>query len=330
MMWIIAGTVATIFLIGISAFFSGAEMAFVSVSRATIRERANKGDRRAKILDRLLKNPENTVSAIVVGNNLVNISASVIAGSIAMEIFGNIGIGIATAVMTLLVVIFGEVTPKAFGMKNEKMAIKIARPLYAITKIFYPVAVFLTFISNAIIKIAGGKERKKTAVTEEEIRAMLELGEEDGTIKMDEKEMVNEILDFDDTKVWEVKVPREEISFLNENDSIGVLIKKSLETGFSRFPVYRDNIDDIVGMVHVKDTLAIEDKDTPISSILRDILKIRAGMKADDVLREMQRRKTHIAILQGEDGSTLGLVTLEDLIEEVFGEISDEHDKVKA
>jgi len=330
MMWIIAGITVMIFLIGISAFFSGAEMAFVSVSRATIRERGKKGDGRAKILDRLLKNPENTVSAIVVGNNLVNIFASVIAGSIATEVFGNIGIGIATAVMTLLVVIFGEVTPKSFGMKNEKMALKIARPLYAITKIFYPVAVFLTILSNVIIRMLGGETRKKTAVTEGEIRAMLELGEEDGTIKMDEKEMVNEILDFDDTKVWAVKVPREEIEFLNENDSIGTLIKKSLETGFSRFPVYRENIDDIVGMVHVKDTLAVEDRDMAISNILREILKIRAGMKADDVLREMQRRKTHIAILQGEDGSTLGLVTLEDLIEEVFGEISDEHDKVKA
>jgi len=230
----------------------------------------------------------------------------------------------------LLVVIFGEVTPKAFGMRNEKMALKIARLLQIITKIFYPVSVFLTIISNGIIKLAGGKEKKKTAVTEEEIRAMLELGEEDGTIKMDEKEMVNEILDFDDTKVWEVKVPRDEIVALNENDSVETLIKKSLETGFSRFPVYRDNIDDIVGMVHVKDALAIEDKSMPISEIIRDILKIRAGMKADDVLREMQRRKTHIAILQGEDGSTLGLVTLEDLIEEVFGEIADEHDKVNA
>ncbi|RLF63561.1 MAG: hemolysin [Thermoplasmata archaeon] len=329
-MWIVAGIIITILLICTSAFFSGAEMAFVSISRATVREKARKGDRRAKILDKLLKNPENVVSAIVVGNNLVNIFASVLAGSIATKIFGNIGIGIATAIMTLLVVIFGEVTPKAFGMRNEKMALKIARLLQIITKIFYPVSVFLTIISNGIIKLAGGKEKKKTAVTEEEIRAMLELGEEDGTIKMDEKEMVNEILDFDDTKVWEVKVPRDEIVALNENDSVETLIKKSLETGFSRFPVYRDNIDDIVGMVHVKDALAIEDKSMPISEIIRDILKIRAGMKADDVLREMQRRKTHIAILQGEDGSTLGLVTLEDLIEEVFGEIADEHDKVNA
>ncbi|NIA10196.1 MAG: DUF21 domain-containing protein [Nitrospiraceae bacterium] len=329
MIWIIAGVIITIFLIGISAFFSGAEMAFVSVSRATVREKAKKGNKKAKVLDKLLKNPENVVSSIVVGNNLVNISASVIAGSIATEIFGNIGIGIATAVMTLLVVIFGEVTPKAFGMKNEKMALKIAKSLYIITKIFYPVAVFLTVVSNAIIKAAGGREKKKTAVTEEEIRAMLELGEEDGTIKMDEREMVNEILDFDETKVWEVKVPREDIVCLSENDTIGTLIKKSVETGFSRFPVYRDNIDDIVGMVHVKDTLGVEDKNMPIKEILRDILKIRAGMKADDVLREMQRRKIHLAILQGDDGSTLGLVTLEDLIEEVFGEISDEHDKVK-
>ena len=330
MIWIIVGIVVTILLIGASAFFSGAEMAFVSISRATIREKANKGDKRAKILDRLLKNPENVVSAIVVGNNIVNIFASVLAGSIATKIFGNLGIGIATAIMTLLLVIFGEVTPKAFGINNEGMALKIARPLQVITKIFYPISVFLTFVSNGIIGMAGGERKKKTAVTEEEIRAMLELGEEDGTIKMDEKEMVNEILDFDDTKVWEVKVPREQIVSLNENDTVADLIKKSLETGYSRFPVYRDNIDDIVGMVHVKDELSIEDKSTPLTEILRDILKIRAGMKADDVLREMQRRKTHIAILQGEDGSTLGLVTLEDLIEEVFGEISDEHDKVNA
>jgi len=229
----------------------------------------------------------------------------------------------------LLVVIFGEVTPKAFSINNDEMTLKIAKPLYAITKIFYPVAVLLTAISNGIIKIAGGKEKNNTAVTEGEIRAMLELGEEDGTIKMDEKEMVNEILDFDDTKVWEVKVPPEDIIFLNENDSIETLIKKSVETGYSRFPVYRENTDDIVGMVHVKDALAIKEKSVPIEEILRGILKIRAGMKADDVLREMQQRKTHLAILQGDDGSTRGLVTLEDLIEEVFGEISDEHDKVK-
>ncbi|MEA2054299.1 MAG: hemolysin family protein [Candidatus Thermoplasmatota archaeon] len=326
MIWVAIGIITIIFLIGISAFFSGSEMAFVSVSRAMVREKAKNENAKAKLLDGLLKKPDDVVSAIVVGNNLVNILASVMAGSIAVKIFGDIGIGIATALMTLALVIFGEVTPKAFGIKNEKMALKIAKPLYIITKIFYPISVFLATVSNGIIKIAGGERKNKTAVTEGEIRAMLELGEEDGAIEIDEKEMVKEVLDFDDTMAWEVKVPREEIVYLNENESIDALIKKSIETGYSRFPIYRDNIDDIVGMVHVKDTLTIEDKNTPLKETLRDILKIRAGMKADDVLREMQRRKIHLAILQGEDGRTLGLVTLEDLIEEVFGEISDEHD----
>jgi len=325
MIWIIIGIVIIIFLVFMSAFFSGAEMAFVSVNRALVRERAKKKNSHATILDSLLQKPDNVVSAIVVGNNLVNILASIIAGAIATKVFGDIGIGIATAVMTLVIVIFAEVTPKALCMRNEKLALKVAKPLFIITKIFHPLAIFLTYLSNSLIKVIG-VERRKSVVTEEEIRAMLELGEEEGTIKKDEKEMVTEILDFDDTKVWEVYVPRENMVCLHEDDSIERLIKKSIETGFSRFPVYRDNIDDIVGMVHVKDTLAVKNKKIPVKEIMRDILKIRAGMKADDVLREMQKRKIHIAILQGEDGKTLGLVTMEDLIEEVFGEIADEYD----
>ncbi len=325
MIWIVIGIVAIIFLIFLSAFFSGSEMAFVSVNRAVVRERAKKNNHHATILDSLLQKPDNVVSAIVVGNNLVNILASIIAGAIATKVFGDIGIGIATALMTLLIVIFAEVTPKALCMGNEKLALRVAKPLSIITKIFHPLAAFLASLSNVLIK-AIGEEKRKTAVTEEEIRAMLELGEEEGAIKKDEKEMVTEILDFDDTKAWEVHVPREDMICLHEDDTVEKLIKKSIETGFSRFPVYRDTIDDIVGMVHVKDTLVIKNKKMSLKEIMRDILKIRAGMKADDVLREMQRRKIHLAILHGKDGKTLGIVTMEDLIEEVFGEIADEHD----
>lgn len=291
-----------------------------------MRELTKKGDSRANTLDHLMKAPDEVVSAIVVGNNIVNIFASVIAGAIATTVFGDIGIGIAAALMTMIIVIFCEVTPKAFSINNEKMAIRIARPLYILTMILYPVSVALTAVSNAIIVLAQGKNLRRTAVTEGEIRAMLELGEEEGTIKKDEREMVNEIFDFDETQAGEVHVPRRDIVFLQEEDSIKKLVQTSLGTGYSRFPVYRENIDDIVGLVHIKDTLDVEDRQQPISTILREVLKIRAGMKADDVLREMQRRKVHLAVMQGEDGLTLGLVTLEDLIEEVFGEITDEHD----
>lgn len=325
MIWILLGLVTIIVLVVLSAFFSGSEMAFISVNRAVVRERSKKNNHRATILDSLLKKPDNVVSAIVVGNNLVNILASIIAGALATRVFGDVGIGIATALMTLVVVIFGEVTPKALFMRNERLALRASKPLYIITKIFHPLAAFLTFLSNVLIK-AMGEEKRKSAVTEEEIRAMLELGEEEGAIERDEKEMVTEALDFDDTKAWEVHVPREDIVCLHEDDTVEALIKKSIDTGFSRFPVFRDTIDDIVGMVHVKDTLLVADKKRPLKDIMRDILKIRAGMKADDVLREMQRRKIHLAILHGDDGKTLGIVTMEDLIEEVFGEIADEHD----
>ena len=324
-MWIIFGVLTIVFLIIVSAFFSGSEMAFVSINKAVIIDKARKGDKKAKILEELLKNPDNVISAIVIGNNLVNIFASILAGVITITIFGNIGIGIATVVMMLLILIFSEATPKAFGIKNENLALKVARPLSIITKLFHPMVVLLNSISNGLISLIGGKKRE-TAVTEHEIMAMMRLGEEEGTIEKDEREMVNDVFEFDETHVYEIYTPKDKVEFIRENDTIEDLIQKSIKTGFSRFPAYRKDLNDIVGMVHVKDSLIIEDISLPIKNIMRKILRIDSSMKADDVLREMKRNKTHLALLQDRDGKTLGLVSMEDLIEEIFGEISDEHD----
>ncbi len=326
MIWIVIGIIVIAILIFFSAFFAAAEMAFVSADKAKIRERAMKNDKKAKILEELMENPDEVVSAIVVGNNLVNISASILAGAIATYLLGSVGVGMATAIMTLVIVIFGEATPKAFGINNEEFALKIAKHLLIIKKIFFPAAHLFSEISDALLRLVGVKKNKKAAVTEEEIVAMLDLGVEHGTIKEDEKELVEEVFDFDETKAIEVYVPKEKMVYLHEEDTVEDLIKKSVETGFSRFPVCRDGIDDIVGMVHVKDAL-MKDKRTPVKEIMREILKISPGMKVDDVLREMQRRKVHMAVLQSKDGKTIGLLTLEDLIEEIFGEIRDEHDK---
>ena len=325
MMWIIFGILTIVFLIFVSAFFSSSEMAFVSINKAVIVDKARKGDKKAKILEELLKNPDNVISAIVIGNNLVNIFASILAGVIATTIFGNIGIGIATVVMMLLILIFSEATPKAFGIKNENLALKVARSLSIITKLFHPMVVLLNYISNGLISLLGGKKRK-TAVTEHEIMAMMRLGEEEGTIEKDEREMVNDVFEFDETHVYEIYTPMDKVEFIHESDTIEDLIQKSIKTGFSRFPVYRKDLDDVVGMIHVKDSLIIEDTSLQVKNIMRKILKIDSSMKADDVLREMKRNKTHLALLQDRDGKTLGLVSMEDLIEEIFGEISDEHD----
>jgi len=324
MIWLIV-LIVIVILILLSAFFASAEMAFVSADRIKIREEVLKGNKNAKLLEELLERGDEVVSAIVVGNNLVNITASILAGALATHIFGNAGVGVATAIMTLVIIIFGEATPKAYGRDNYKFAIKVAKYLAFIRRIFYPLASAFAAISEAFIRLLGKEKKKKEVVTEKEIKVMLDLGVEQGTIKKDEKELVEEVFDFDETKAIEVYVPREEMVCLQEGDKIENLIKKSVETGYSRFPVYRENLDDIVGMVHGKDAL-MKDKNTPIKEIMRDILKITPGMKIDDVLREMQKRKVHMAILQSKDGKTIGIVTLEDLIEEIFGEIKDEHD----
>jgi CBS domain containing-hemolysin-like protein len=326
MLLIILGILTIIFLIFLSAFFSGSEMAFVSVNKAVIVDKARNGDKKAQILEELLQTPDNVISAIVIGNNIVNIFASILAGVIATTVFGNIGIGFATVVMTLLVLIFSEMTPKAFGIKNEKFALQTALTLSLITKLFYPLVVLLTKISNGLIALVGGNNKKREVVTEYEIMAMMRLGEEEGTIEKDEREMVDEVFEFDETRAHEIYIPKDKVEFIQEDTSIEGLIQKSIKTGFSRFPVYGRDLDDIVGMVHVKDSLAVKNNSLPIKTIMRKILKINFSMKADGVLRLMKQNKTHLALLQDINGKTLGLVSMEDLIEEIFGEISDEHD----
>ncbi|UCD03886.1 MAG: HlyC/CorC family transporter [Candidatus Woesearchaeota archaeon] len=325
MILLIIGLVLIIVLILLSAFFSGAEMAFVSVNRALIRKKARRGNKNAKIIDKLFEKPKRVVNSIVVGNNVVNILASIIAGAIATEYFGNIGIGIATAIMTFMVVIFAEVTPKALGIKNERFLLKIAKPLYILTTIVYPFAIFLVHISNSLLSVIG-KKNQVSEVTEEEIKAIVELGAEEGALEKDEMELVSEALDFDDTHALEIHVPRKNIISLRESDTINNLIRTSIKTGFSRFPIYRGNIDNITGMVHVKDTLNVENKRAPLFKIKRDILKIKSGTRADDILQKMRKAKKHLAVIQSDTGKTLGIITMEDLIEELFGEIIDEHD----
>lgn len=313
-------------MIFISAFFSGSEMALVSIDRALIVDKARKGDKRAEILEELLKKPDDVIGAIVIGNNIVNIFASILAGFVATSIFGNLGIGIATAIMFVLIIIFSESTPKAFGRKNEKWALRSAKSIFIFTKIFYPAVVLVRYVSNGLLYILGKTYNKEDFVTEEKIMAMMRLGEEEGSIEKDERAMVNEVFEFDEKIADEVDRPKHKIEFLHQNDTIEKLIEKSVETGFSRFPIYGKNYDDIVGMVHIKDALDVKDKSTKIKEIIRDVLIVNPNMKADDVFRKMKGYKTHLAVLKDKSGKTIGLVSMEDLVEEIFGDISDEHD----
>jgi len=317
-----------VLLILLSSFFSAAEMAFVSIEPVKVREDALSGRKNALLLERLLERPDEVVSAIVIGNNLVNISASILAGTTAADLFGGLGVGIATAVMTLLIVIFAEAIPKAYGIHNEAFAFRAAKALYLVRGIFYPVAKLFSLVFKPVLQLLGKEQRAKALVTEEEVEALIALGVHEGTIKRDEQKLVGEIFEFDETRVGEVYVPLKDVVSLPETAIVQELIKRSAETGFSRFPVYCGREEQIIGMVHVKDTL-LKERITPIKELMREIVRLPATMKVDDVLRVLQREKMHMAAIEAKDGRIIGVVTLEDLIEEIFGEIHDEHDKKK-
>jgi|YNPNPStandDraft_1061719.scaffolds.fasta_scaffold03480_15 putative hemolysin len=326
MLWIIISISSIICLLFISAFLSSVEMAFVTANRALVKDKAREGDKHAQILDDLMHKPDRVISAIVIGNNFVNILASILAGATATITLGNIGIGLATLVMMIIVIIFCEATPKSFGMNNLHLALRSARAIAFITWFFHPFAAVVTSISDGLIKMTGREKPRLSLVTEREIMAMVRLGESQGTIASDEREMVKEVFEFDETKGYEIYTPKNKIVFIHEDETISQMIRTSIETGYSRFPVYRRDHDDIIGMVHIKDTLAVTDHNKPVKSIIRPILKVDPSMKADDILRAMKDKKTHLALVQSPDGKTLGLVSMEDLIEEIFGEISDEYD----
>ena len=326
MFFILLSIILIILLIILSAFFSGSEMALISVDRALVIDKARNGNEKAQNLQRLLEQPDHVISAIVVGNNVVNIFASILAGYVATEVFGNIGIGIATIAMFLLVILFSEATPKAFGRKNEKWALRSAKALLIFTKLFQPTVIIVEYFSNAMLRLLGENPNKNDDITEDKIMAMMRLGEEEGTIERDEREMVHDVFEFDETIADEVDMPLHKIEFIQINDTIEELIAKSIDTGFSRFPVYRKNYDDVVGMVHIKDALGIKDHTKKVKEIMRDVLRVDATMKADDIVRKMKKARTHIALVQNKTGKTIGLISMEDLIEEIFGDISDEHD----
>jgi CBS domain containing-hemolysin-like protein len=324
MIFTIGMIVLIIFLIFLSSFFAAAEMSFVSAEKISILKEIEKGGHKSKTIEKLYKKPNETVSAIVVCNNLVNISASIIAGLISTNYFGDIGVGIATALMTFLVVVFGESIPKAYGINNLRFFLLSVGYINFIRLMFYPIARGLSIVSNTFIILIGKEKRNKSIVTEDEIKTMLKIGVKEGSIKKDEKQMVEEIFDFDETKAIEIYTPYDKIIGLNENKNIQDMKKLVVETGHSRFPVL-NNKKEIVGIVHLKDGL-LKDKNLKLNNIMKPVLKISPNMKVDNVLRKMQKNKVHMVVLESKKNKNLGLVTMEDLIEEIFGDIKDEHD----
>ena len=324
----IINLIGFVLLLILSGFFSGSETAFMSANRVRIRELANEGDKKAKRVDQLLEDQTELLTTILIGNNLVNIAASAIATSIAIEIFGSKGVGIATGVVTFVILVFGEITPKSLGNSNPIEYAKLAAiVLYWLEKILYPVILFFTVL---IKKMIGENKMISSAfISEEEVRRFVNVSEEEGAIKESEKEMIQSVFEFDDIVVKEIMVPRIDMVCINKNASIEELVDLAVDKGHSRIPVFEDSIDDIIGLIYVKDLLQLLQKgkeNLTLEDLIKPIYFIPESKQINKLLKEMQNRREHMAVILDEYGGTSGLITIEDLLEEIVGDIQDEYD----
>lgn len=328
-----AGIVLT--LLFFSGFFSSSETALTAITAAKIRQLKDHDEQSADILMRMKKQLNQILTTILIGNNVVNIAATAILTQVTAEIFtGSRGTLIATGIMTVLILIFGEITPKTFAAQNpERIAVKVSMPLLIFSKILKPIIILLNKITSIIIKMFGGKTGENNPfVTEAEIRSMVNVGEEEGILKHQEKEMIEGVFDIDDTDVGDVMVPRIDIIATSEDTLLKNALDLFIAYGHSRIPVYKDTIDNITGIVYAKDILPFvsssvdEINEKTVKSLTRKAYYVPETKKVNQLLKELQQKKIHMAIVLDEYGGTEGLVTIEDILEEIVGDILDEYD----
>ena len=314
-----------------SGFFSGAETALTSLNELKVKHLMEEKGKKAKNLELWLMHPNKVLTTILVGNNISNILGSVLAADLSIKIFHNSAIAITTGVMTFLVLIFGEITPKTFAKHNAvTMSIAIINILKLFYRLFYPISFCLNIIAGWLIKMMGGSvEKTGPKITENELEFLISVSEKEGVLENQKKEMLHSIFEISDTYAKEVLIPRTEMIAISVTASIDSIVDLAKETGYSRIPVYEGSLDNIIGILYVKDLLKFfigDLKQLDLKKILRKVYFIPETKKLDDLLREFQLKRIHLAIVIDEYGGVAGLVTLEDIIEEIVGEIRDEYD----
>ncbi len=317
----ILGVISIIFLMGLSAFFSSSEIAMFSIPRHKLESLDS--SKSSVALKKLRSNPHRLLVTILVGNNVVNIAMSSIATIlIAMYLSGGEAVFVATAIISLLVLLFGETAPKSYAVENHEYALKISRPLKIFQLVLYPVVVLFDYLTRIINKITGGRPEIESYVTKDEIEGMLEAGQKQGAIDREEKQMVERVFQFSNTIAKEVMTPRLDIVYASYASSLEDVLDICVENRVTRVPIYRDNLDHIEGVVDIKDVInAIEKDKDGIENVVKPTLHVPETKEVDDLLKDMQEKRIHLAVVIDEFGSTEGIVTIEDIVERVVGEI---------
>ena len=325
--------ISLVILIALSSFFSMSETALMSVSRIRLRHMVEAEVLGAELVEKLTKDPNRLLGTILIGNSVANIAASAMATVLATNVFGNSGVGIATGIITVLVLIFGEITPKSIAkQKSEAVALKIARPIEFVVIIFKPLVYIFTVISAVFIRILGGDPNEaRSFLTHEELKTMVGVSEEEGVLENTEKEMIFNVFEFADLQVKDVMVQRVDIVSVDKEVSYDEVMDVIKNERFSRIPVYNQTIDNIIGVLNIKDLATIENlrADFNVSKYIREPFYTFEFKKIVELFKEMKKTRNHISIVLDEYGGTVGLVTIEDLVEEIVGEIEDEYDEEK-
>ena len=323
---------ALLFLLLLSAFFSSAETSLTTVNKIRIQSLAEQGNRNAKILEKVISDSSKMLSTILIGNNIVNISASSLATTITLRLFGNAFVSVSTGILTLLVLIFGEITPKTMAtIHSEKIALSYARIIYALMVLFTPLVFIVQHLSFLMLRLLRVDPNAKGAsMTEHELRTIVNVSQEDGVIESEEKQMIYNVFDFRDSVAKDIMIPRIDMTFVDINCTYEELMDIYRDVKYTRFPVFEDNTDNVIGTINVKDLLLLTQKDIEhfsIRSILREPYFTYEHKSTADLLLEMRESSYNLAIVLDEYGATAGLVTTEDLLEEIVGEIRDEYDE---
>ena len=321
---------ALVALIGLSGYFSGLEVALVSIRPSKIEQMLKDNVKGAKSLHKLKSNPSRMMSSVNLGNNLASIAATALATNIALKLFGDEGLAIAIGIMTFLILIFSEITPKTYCNANAvKIAVRHSRILLVFSYAFFPIIWIFEIITKGMIKLTGSNEIPP-GLTEDEIKEVVKQGLKDKAIEKQESELVHGALNFDDIIIRSVMTPRTKMFTLKSKTILFEALPQINQSGFSRIPIHGDNKDEIIGIIHVRDVLkALEDdkkKTYTLEKISRKPIFVSQEKMVSDLLKEMQGRQTHMAIVIDEFGGVEGCVTLEDLLEEIVGEIRDETD----
>lgn len=318
-------------LILLSAFFSSAETALSTVNRVRMRTLEDEGNKRAARVNKILENYSKMLSTILIGNNIVNLSASALAATLAMRI--NLAVGIATGILTIVVLLFGEIVPKTWAMINsDKISLVYSGIIYQLMQVLTPVIFVVDTLASGILRLLRIDPNKRVqTMTESELRTYVDVSHEDGVIESEEREMIYNVFDFSDALAKDIMIPRINMVTVSVDSSFDKVMDVFRESMYTRLPVYQEEKDNIIGLINIKDFILTENRESfQVQNILRDAHYTYEFKKVADLLYEMRETTKNVTFVLNEYGATVGMITLEDLLEEIVGEIRDEYDADEA